>query len=348
MFHVWGVCVVLLRKSGLEFKFLCWPVCPASPSFLGANRSDFRFHLCWFLWVLARFFRDVRYLDVPFFFFAEGGWGGLQLPIFVGDDFERYRFLPFFNFLSSSLLFIFPGRDGLCSCSFFFFPTFWGGASFPILYFRNVLEVVFLRQPQASWRLRWKEVFTFPDHLGPSLCFYLVLFLMILPAQLVCLFLGSIFRTFSDSLGVNFRSNAPAVCWAISEVFCSQLRLSSAGSQRRLYWGLIRTLLRLMRKEWPLLAAPELPCRGVVAYIYILDTYRRNDNRRMINDRRTNKGRRKTSLTTYLPLYFIARVQKGCSRFACERVLETEHKLHILTPLLWPSRCVFLVLLMLG
>ena len=27
------------------------------------------------------------------------------------------------------------------------------------------------------------------------------------------------------------------------------------------------------------------------------------------------------------------------------RVLETEHKLHILTPLLWPSRCVFLVLL---
>ena len=42
---------------------------------------------------------------------------------------------------------------------------------------------------------------------------------------------------------------------------------------------------------------------------------------------------------------FIARVRKGCSRFACERVLETEHKLHILTPLLWPSRCVFLFLL---
>ena len=29
-------------------------------------------------------------------------------------------------------------------------------------------------------------------------------------------------------------------------------------------------------------------------------------------------------------------------------MLETEHKLHILTPLLWPSRCVFLVLLILG
>ena len=43
--------------------------------------------------------------------------------------------------------------------------------------------------------------------------------------------------------------------------------------------------------------------------------------------------------------HFIARVRKGCSRFACERVLETEHKLHILTPLLWTSCCVFLVLL---
>ena len=46
--------------------------------------------------------------------------------------------------------------------------------------------------------------------------------------------------------------------------------------------------------------------------------------------------------------HFIARVRKGCWRFACERALETEHKLHILTPLLWPSRCVFLVLLMFG
>ena len=29
-------------------------------------------------------------------------------------------------------------------------------------------------------------------------------------------------------------------------------------------------------------------------------------------------------------------------------MLETERKLHILTPLLWPSRCFFIVLLMLG
>ena len=70
---------------------------------------------------------------------------------------------------------------------------------------------------------------------------------------------------------------------------------------------------------------------------------RRMNERRMI---KTQEGRhRKTSRSKFLPLILFARVQKGCSRFACERVLETEHKLHILTPLLWPSHSVFLVLL---
>ena len=47
----------------------------------------------------------------------------------------------------------------------------------------------------------------------------------------------------------------------------------------------------------------------------------------------------------YLSLY--CKVRKGCSRFACERVLETEQKLPYFDPsLLWPSRCVFLVHLM--
>ena len=62
-------------------------------------------------------------------------------------------------------------------------------------------------------------------------------------------------------------------------------------------------------------------------------------------DRHMKKGSRKTSLQLYFTSHFIARVRKGCSRVACERVLETKHKLHILTPLLWPSCCVFLVLL---
>ena len=46
--------------------------------------------------------------------------------------------------------------------------------------------------------------------------------------------------------------------------------------------------------------------------------------------------------------HFIARDWKGCSRFACERELEIEYNCNILTPNLWPSSCVFLVLLMLN
>ena len=64
---------------------------------------------------------------------------------------------------------------------------------------------------------------------------------------------------------------------------------------------------------------------------------------------KTQEGRRrKTSLTTYLPLNLLQELERVVQGFACERMLETEHKLHILTPLLWLSRCVFLVLLMLG
>ena len=73
---------------------------------------------------------------------------------------------------------------------------------------------------------------------------------------------------------------------------------------------------------------------------------RRMNKRRMI---KTQEGRRKkTSLEKYSPLTLLQGFERVVQRFACERVLETEHKLHILTPLLWPPRCVFLVLLMLG
>ena len=65
--------------------------------------------------------------------------------------------------------------------------------------------------------------------------------------------------------------------------------------------------------------------------------------------RKTHEERKQEDFfTNIFTSHFICKVRKGCSRFACERVLETKHKLHILTPLLWPLRCVFLVLLMLG
>ena len=51
--------------------------------------------------------------------------------------------------------------------------------------------------------------------------------------------------------------------------------------------------------------------------------------------------RKKTSFQIYLPLILLQGFERVVQGFACERVLvETEHKLHILTPLLWPSRCV--------
>ena len=77
---------------------------------------------------------------------------------------------------------------------------------------------------------------------------------------------------------------------------------------------------------------------------YHNDTIIITDARRKTQEWRTQED----FFTIIFTSHFIARVRKGCSRFACERLLETEHKLHILTPLLWPSCCVFLVLLMLG
>ena len=82
---------------------------------------------------------------------------------------------------------------------------------------------------------------------------------------------------------------------------------------------------------------------------YHNDTIITTQWQRQTQEWRTQEGkRRKTSLQIYLPLSLLQEFERGCSMFTCERVLETEHKLHILTPLLWPSRRVFLVLLMLG
>ena len=49
---------------------------------------------------------------------------------------------------------------------------------------------------------------------------------------------------------------------------------------------------------------------------------------------------RQTQEDFFIKIYtshFIARVRKGCSRFACERELETKHNWNILTPKLWSA-----------
>ena len=80
---------------------------------------------------------------------------------------------------------------------------------------------------------------------------------------------------------------------------------------------------------------------AMITYAWQTTDARKKDAGRL----KMQEGRhKKTSLEKYSPLTLL----QGFERLAYERMLETEHKLHILTPLLWPSRCVFLVLLMLG
>ena len=64
-------------------------------------------------------------------------------------------------------------------------------------------------------------------------------------------------------------------------------------------------------------------------YIYMLDTYRRNEliRRKHDNDKDAVINDTGRLLLQYITSPFTARVRKGCSRFACERELETEHKL---------------------
>ena len=49
------------------------------------------------------------------------------------------------------------------------------------------------------------------------------------------------------------------------------------------------------------------------------------------NDKDAGRKTQEDFFNNIVASHFIARVRKGCSRVACERVLETEHKLHILT-----------------
>ena len=90
--------------------------------------------------------------------------------------------------------------------------------------------------------------------------------------------------------------------------------------------------------------------------IYSITTIKTQEGTKQEGRRRKEGSGRNDSVTkmqedfftNILTSHFIARVWKGCSRFACERVLRQNINCNFLTPLLWPSRCVFLVLLMLG
>ena len=65
-------------------------------------------------------------------------------------------------------------------------------------------------------------------------------------------------------------------------------------------------------------------------------------------ERRSNKRHRKTSLQIYLPLTLLQGFERVVQRLPVRGSWRPNINCNILTPLLWPSRCVFLVLLMLG
>ena len=81
--------------------------------------------------------------------------------------------------------------------------------------------------------------------------------------------------------------------------------------------------------------SPGTSTKLKLCYIVIYTFMHHNDTTSKTDAwRKTLEGRhRKTSFQIYLHLALFV-------RFACERMLETERKLYILTPLLWPSRCV--------
>ena len=102
-------------------------------------------------------------------------------------------------------------------------------------------------------------------------------------------------------------------------------------------------------------------CAYIHMYIYMLDTYWRNELIRRKHDnekdamirthawRKTQEGRRrKTSLTKILPLTLLQGFERVVQWLHVRGSWRPNINCNILTPLLWPSRCVFLVLLMLG
>ena len=71
---------------------------------------------------------------------------------------------------------------------------------------------------------------------------------------------------------------------------------------------------------------------GILLYSHLLQHNDKDAGRIKMQEGR----HKKTSLEKYSPVTLL----QGFERLACERMLETERKLYILTPLLWPSRCV--------
>ena len=81
-------------------------------------------------------------------------------------------------------------------------------------------------------------------------------------------------------------------------------------------------------------------------WVIMLYTHLQHHNDTIIKTQWITHARSKTLEDFFNKIFtshFICKFRKGCSKFACERELETEHNWNILTPKLWPSAlCPFL------
>ena len=89
-------------------------------------------------------------------------------------------------------------------------------------------------------------------------------------------------------------------------------------------------------------------------YIYMLDTYRRNElirckhKQRKDNDKDAVRKTQEDFFIKMLPLTLLQGFETVVQGLHLRGSWRPNINCNILTPLLWPSRCVFLVLLMLG
>ena len=109
--------------------------------------------------------------------------------------------------------------------------------------------------------------------------------------------------------------------------FSPSASLAKVSSKNRCKFSTLALLSGCFREEVIVILSSADSCRNI--YIYMLDTYWRNEliRRKHDNDKDAGRKTQEEFFNNILPLTLFIRFRKGCSRAACKRELETEHKL---------------------
>ena len=131
------------------------------------------------------------------------------------------------------------------------------------------------------------------------------------------------------------------------EMLSRALKISRPGIvKRRSYWSLKQSVFVSLR------CLSLTPQKLQLLYSHLQhnnDTIIKTQGQRQMHEGTTHEGRRsKTSLPRYVPLPLFLRFERVVQGLHVRGSWRSNINCNILTPLLWPSRCVFLVLLMLG